>query len=425
MRHVTEGDLHAWLDGALAGIDPEAARRLEEHLGRCADCRALLEREREVRDHSQALLDEALPAPARIPPFESIGVGKGSGSRSGWAPDASRLSWAASIVIALAAGWMGHALLRSSGSVPSGPGAASSEAAPVDRLAGALPDEARQEAFPPSGRARDDGAASGDRDAGEAAPSGTGRAPEEGPGAPVTDPSPSAPERERDLPPPAARALAEEPREQGRQADRLERAGAARRDATEPEPALAAGDVADLRVAARLLGATEAELEGEVPDSASWRAIRPDEALAWLGRPPLAVADLPVVDLGAAELEERRFVRVRQRLPGGETLELIQRATPEEPVSREAGVEGGRAARLADSAVVVDELAEAAKSAAAAANVAREPADPALRPSAAPHPVGLEAEAAGIRLTARAAVAPDSLAGLLSRLRPYPGPGSP
>ena len=45
MPHVLEGQLHAYLDGALAPSDPQFAE-IEAHLAGCADCRARLEHER-------------------------------------------------------------------------------------------------------------------------------------------------------------------------------------------------------------------------------------------------------------------------------------------------------------------------------------------------------------------------------------------
>ncbi|MEO7965307.1 MAG: zf-HC2 domain-containing protein, partial [Gemmatimonadaceae bacterium] len=39
MEHLDEGTVHAWLDGALS---PDEGKRIEEHMGTCADCSALV-----------------------------------------------------------------------------------------------------------------------------------------------------------------------------------------------------------------------------------------------------------------------------------------------------------------------------------------------------------------------------------------------
>jgi len=130
MPHATEGELHAYLDGALAAIDPAGARELTAHLGRCADCAARLEEERAIRGRANELLDLALPAPTP-PPFETLAGGAGAGGTGGGRrrPAPERMAWAAGVVLALAAGWMGHAMLRGTGEAPT-PVAQLSEAAP-------------------------------------------------------------------------------------------------------------------------------------------------------------------------------------------------------------------------------------------------------------------------------------------------------
>jgi hypothetical protein len=116
MHHVDEGTLHAYLDGALdalaaAGALPRGATPAEvhAHLGACADCRAVLDRERALRGEALALLeDTALPV-VDVPAFP-------------WAAErpAPRrrllpLAWAASLVLATGAGWWGSTALRPDG----------------------------------------------------------------------------------------------------------------------------------------------------------------------------------------------------------------------------------------------------------------------------------------------------------------------
>ncbi|HSM36401.1 MAG TPA: hypothetical protein VK837_08410 [Longimicrobiales bacterium] len=190
MPHADEGRLHAYLDGALHAEDPRAARALESHLETCADCQALLEFERAVRDEASALLADALPAAAGAPPpWEEIlhragrgesvaAAGSGaaasvaasaaaSGAAAGdaaatphggghagvpqsgqdrrphrgfaWLPAGPRLAWAASVVVALGVGWWSHAALGADPFRPSAP--TGEESTILDMVPGGAPEE--------------------------------------------------------------------------------------------------------------------------------------------------------------------------------------------------------------------------------------------------------------------------------------------
>jgi hypothetical protein len=118
MRHVDEGLLHAWLDGGLhamsdAGELPDGITPadVEAHLRACADCRALLEQERAIRERAGLVLrDAALPTVA-VPPFEMIAQQAPPARRRAWLP----MAWAASVLMAVGAGWWGSELARSEG----------------------------------------------------------------------------------------------------------------------------------------------------------------------------------------------------------------------------------------------------------------------------------------------------------------------
>ena len=71
MSHATDGELHAFLDGALAGYDQPAAERLASHLEGCPDCRARLEREQTFRERAGEVLTQLVPV-VQVPPFETI-----------------------------------------------------------------------------------------------------------------------------------------------------------------------------------------------------------------------------------------------------------------------------------------------------------------------------------------------------------------
>lgn len=122
MPHVDEGTLHAYLDGAIdsliaAGALPADQTRgeIDAHLGSCADCRSLYEAERAVREQSGNVLRAAELGPIAVPPFSDI--------RTEWVPrtpeivERSRsyipMAWAASVMLAVGAGWMGSAMVRS------------------------------------------------------------------------------------------------------------------------------------------------------------------------------------------------------------------------------------------------------------------------------------------------------------------------
>ena len=125
MSHATDGELHAYLDGALNSVDPHRADRLRLHLARCSDCTARLEDARALHERVREILAEAEPGSPEVPPFETI-LERQANSVSGPAEvdDAEAkgsptpiprrrsrppLAWAASVAVALGAGWLAHA----------------------------------------------------------------------------------------------------------------------------------------------------------------------------------------------------------------------------------------------------------------------------------------------------------------------------
>ena len=74
MSHVREGDLHAYLDGALEEYPVHEAERIRSHLEECGECMARLEEERAERrepavegEVQAGLLEEERASP-RVPP---------------------------------------------------------------------------------------------------------------------------------------------------------------------------------------------------------------------------------------------------------------------------------------------------------------------------------------------------------------------
>jgi hypothetical protein len=114
MSHVADGILHAYLDGALdalsdAGELPDGATSgdVVSHLSMCADCRARLEAERAIREGAGVVLHDAALARVEVPPFASIPRARRP-RRAHWL----QLSWAASVLLAVGAGWWGSEVWR-------------------------------------------------------------------------------------------------------------------------------------------------------------------------------------------------------------------------------------------------------------------------------------------------------------------------
>ena len=107
MSHVGEGALHAYLDGALDEYPSAEADRIREHLDGCAECAQRLEAERSVRSDAQAMLGMATPE-VDLPSLEELRayVRRTRPTRTIASVRITRMSWAASVVLALGTGWM-------------------------------------------------------------------------------------------------------------------------------------------------------------------------------------------------------------------------------------------------------------------------------------------------------------------------------
>lgn len=128
MRHVTDGELHAYLDGALDALSEDRADEVRSHLGTCAACKERLQDEERVRNEAQSLLSGVTPSAEAPPPFEAIRElataaehpGRAERTDGSVLPNRRRkplrglpLAWAATIVLALGVGWMGGQVWRS------------------------------------------------------------------------------------------------------------------------------------------------------------------------------------------------------------------------------------------------------------------------------------------------------------------------
>ena len=80
MRHVDEGQLHAWLDRERSGLPAGEAAEIERHFRDCAECHVRLDEARLIVDRAAGILATAGPVEIRQPDFEVV---RGSGRRSG------------------------------------------------------------------------------------------------------------------------------------------------------------------------------------------------------------------------------------------------------------------------------------------------------------------------------------------------------
>ena len=137
MSHISKGDIHAYLDGALGAYPEEAATHVREHLNACRECAQLLEGERRLRNEASAILAASAQGEVELDPFEELlaratesdrkeraeGSGGSERARSARPLLGSRLyslRWAAMVVVSLGAGWMARDLTGPAGDLARG-----------------------------------------------------------------------------------------------------------------------------------------------------------------------------------------------------------------------------------------------------------------------------------------------------------------
>jgi len=134
MRHITDGELHAYLDGSLDHLTGERGEEIRLHLDVCPTCRERLQDEEEIRDQAEALLERSAPVDMPLPSFEELRAraeaperpkpGESKPARHRGPLRGVPLAWAATIILALGVGWMGGQVWRSTPRgqlVPTGP----------------------------------------------------------------------------------------------------------------------------------------------------------------------------------------------------------------------------------------------------------------------------------------------------------------
>ncbi len=135
MSHLTDGQLHAYLDGSVEALDGATLVEARSHIAACDDCSARLEAARLVRDEAVSLLGTAAPSSFSPPPFEELErraarvdpVHDPAGEPTSGRSSVSRrnalggrvfrrpgsLAWAASLTVALTAGWLARGTVGS------------------------------------------------------------------------------------------------------------------------------------------------------------------------------------------------------------------------------------------------------------------------------------------------------------------------
>jgi hypothetical protein len=435
MPHVDDAGLHAYLDGELRWLGENPAV-LERHLERCADCQARLEEAKRLREHGRSILGGYLPV--ERPPFEAVlRRARGGSEQSAVRRRVPTALWAASLVLALAGGWLARGILGVGRPAPGG-GEVHVSSAPVPARPApialtetghpARPTPPAAEPTPPSEPIVEP---AGQR---SAEPAGMGEQ--------------IPPVAQRVEPEPPAAQIAPRSDEsgrigmiEGRVTDESGRVipGAAvqvrglgvgtltRRDGTYSlaMPAGRTGIDDGLVITAAALGwesaaqplspveghavardfrlrPTQVSLEGivavgfgsasrtrdaesgEQAGAAGWAAAEREEIRRLLGRDALRIAGMRVLETAIGRVDGIRTVRVRQELPGGAVATLLQWADPRGANAVSAAVAGVGRSRSRGS------------------------------------PDGTEAEATawrdGVRIVARAPLAADSLAMLLEGL---------
>src|SRR5690606_17658368 len=168
MSHVDEGLIHAYIDGAFPPGN-EQGEEIEAHIAVCVDCRVRLEKARELKERAQVVMHRLAPGTIVAPPFEEIlarrereragGGGPAVSAKPATKPANRRrtdrfpipFAWAATVILAVGAGWMGRELVlnRQVGSADQAVGA-EAEAVTLDARAPAPQrSEAAEPAAPP------------------------------------------------------------------------------------------------------------------------------------------------------------------------------------------------------------------------------------------------------------------------------------
>ena len=332
MSHVDEGLIHAWIDGAFEPGDPEGAA-IAAHIDACAECRANVEAARRLTARAAEILGRAAPDAVRVEPFERIvdarrarqmGSGEGAlepivGPFEETSPDTQAetdagatggtrarrkphipLAWAASIMVAMTAGWFANTMLRPDRAGP--PMSASFEA--TRAVAPGAPVESSEQ-----DRANEAATEAAVVDAATVQGDGAGT-------------------REVPLTRQAGQSGADEPRRERAAAD----AGAAA--APPPPVALKVAESVFRDTLAALIAEAEQEVRTQGAELSllrsavlsDWSTVTIAEATSRFGRMPFAIEGVPIESVEIREANGLAMVRVRQRIAPDAEVEIVQQS---------------------------------------------------------------------------------------------------
>jgi hypothetical protein len=317
MRHVTDGELHAYLDGALDLLPEGRGEEVRDHVSTCPACGERLQDEESIRQKAQALLNETAPPELEIPPFEELraraeATDHSRGRERGVADPGTReettnegdreteggrplwgfpMAWAATVILALGVGWMGGEIWRTL--PPDDSSVFSGEPSGADPASLGRGDDTSEagvsESFPTAagaGRQEASEAPAALSVGGERAVEGRERLAEETSGGLVPDLAKASGELRDETPQPRA----------------------ALQDLGAPAPDRS-------RVSPRIQSMESGTSDPEAPELLDLQEVDPDHSLALPGFQVLSVA-------WEEWLPGERALHIRQLLPMGDTLEL-------------------------------------------------------------------------------------------------------
>ena len=381
MWHVDEGTINAYLDGELGGRGGGSGERgaddqgagsrereagtigeIEAHLASCAECQAVLEEVRRVRERAGEILAASSPADLVAPPFDQIRAraqARTTESRVLQLSRIKRLAWAATVVLAVAVGWYARGTVFPGSNEPM-------DAPQPATVASQMEDRERSE---------EPGTETGLREAEEGTP--TALAAELDRGVELADRDlagrAAAPETEKAAAMPPAEAAVPsraqvEPDAEVKLEQLVDVSGARRgRLDTTDRLAAEAPQVVVQQVAADEPAAPVGGIalgEALMFEDSLWVAASEADARDALGGDVPIVPDLPVIGYWISLMRGRDVVRVRQQLADEDVLELI--------VSRAVSdVRAGVALRGVVAAPAANEAQAAAKDSLTAVAVRR------------------------------------------------------
>lgn len=304
MKHLDDGQLHAYLDGEGTTRDGGERREIEQHLAECSACRARLEEERGVRERARAILGAAGPTSLTAPPFEAVRERAArTRARHVRIRPTVALAWAASLALALTVGWYARSRVLTNAGAGVAGGAAG--AAEEEVRAGAI------QAAPPAARQLAQGAPAREE---------TAQSPREGAGAVTSTAVPAVQDR-----PLANLAVAE---------------AKAGRD-TEPTPLRVTEAPAPSAAPAIALRRAEPGVSAPELAEQAWITVPPAEAERRLGGPLALIPGLPSLGTSVFGGGQSTVARTIQVLAPGQTIELVQQKAVG-PVRERAAVPAAR-----------------------------------------------------------------------------------